>query len=154
MKGTILVVLAAFSGGLSGGIGGILLGAGWDPFVVSFHRGAIGLLVILAWLRLRPRESGLGSAKLWLWSALAGLGVAGNFSFYFISIDEGSVAVRLEELPPGLLAFDTVFSMGVLSHKRSPLDHLLELRQALRPGGELMLETLVVEGDEQTVLVP
>jgi len=30
----------------------------------------------------------------------------------------------------------------------------MELRQALRPGGELMLETLVVEGDEQTVLVP
>jgi tRNA (mo5U34)-methyltransferase len=62
--------------------------------------------------------------------------------------------VRLEELPPGLAAFDTVFSMGVLYHRRSPLDHLLELRQALRPGGELVLETLVVEGDERTVLVP
>lgn len=62
--------------------------------------------------------------------------------------------LRMEELPAGLQAFDTVFSMGVLYHRRSPLDHLLELRGALRPGGELVLETLVVEGDERTVLMP
>lgn len=62
--------------------------------------------------------------------------------------------VRMEELPGEAAAFDTVFSMGVLYHRRSPLDHLLELRAALRPGGELVLETLVVEGDDQTVLVP
>ncbi|WOA33156.1 tRNA 5-methoxyuridine(34)/uridine 5-oxyacetic acid(34) synthase CmoB [Alloalcanivorax xenomutans] len=62
--------------------------------------------------------------------------------------------LRMEELPAALEAFDTVFSMGVLYHRRSPLDHLLELRDALRPGGELVLETLVVEGDERTVLIP
>jgi tRNA (mo5U34)-methyltransferase len=49
---------------------------------------------------------------------------------------------------------DSVFSMGVLYHRKSPIDHLLELKALLRPGGELVLETLVVEGDEQTVLVP
>jgi tRNA (mo5U34)-methyltransferase len=47
-----------------------------------------------------------------------------------------------------------VFSMGVLYHRRSPLDFLQQLKQQLRPGGELVLETLVVAGDEQTVLVP
>jgi len=62
--------------------------------------------------------------------------------------------VRLEELSPGVEAFDTVFSMGVLYHRRSPLDHLLELKAALRPGGELVLETLVVEGDAQRLLMP
>lgn len=62
--------------------------------------------------------------------------------------------VGIEAVPAGLEAFDTVFSMGVLYHRRSPLDHLLELRQALRPGGELVLETLVVEGDAERVLVP
>ncbi|MGJ8518088.1 tRNA 5-methoxyuridine(34)/uridine 5-oxyacetic acid(34) synthase CmoB [Carnimonas bestiolae] len=62
--------------------------------------------------------------------------------------------VGIEELPPQLEAFDTVFSMGVLYHRRSPLDHLHQLREALRPGGELVLETLVVEGDETTVLMP
>ncbi|MCG9712258.1 tRNA 5-methoxyuridine(34)/uridine 5-oxyacetic acid(34) synthase CmoB [Shewanella insulae] len=59
----------------------------------------------------------------------------------------------IEQLPP-LDAFDTVFSMGVLYHRRSPIDHLLQLRDQLRTGGELVLETLVVDGDENTVLVP
>jgi tRNA (mo5U34)-methyltransferase len=59
----------------------------------------------------------------------------------------------IEELPP-LDAFDTVFSMGVLYHRRSPIDHLLQLRDQLRMGGELVLETLVVDGDKDTVLVP
>ena len=59
----------------------------------------------------------------------------------------------IEQLP-ALQAFDTVFSMGVLYHRRSPLDHLLQLKNQLVSEGELVLETLVVEGDENTVLVP
>lgn len=62
--------------------------------------------------------------------------------------------LRLEELPASSGFFDTVLSMGVLYHRRSPLDHLQELFSLLRPGGELVLETLVVEGDANTVLVP
>lgn len=58
------------------------------------------------------------------------------------------------EMLPELAAFDTVFSMGVLYHRKSPFDHLTQLRQQLREGGELVLETLVIEGDEQQVLVP
>ena len=50
--------------------------------------------------------------------------------------------------------FDTTFSMGVLYHRRSPIDFLAQLKAQLRPGGELVLETLVIEGDENTVLVP
>ncbi|MGF1694683.1 tRNA 5-methoxyuridine(34)/uridine 5-oxyacetic acid(34) synthase CmoB [Vibrio kyushuensis] len=59
----------------------------------------------------------------------------------------------IEQLPK-LEAFDTVFSMGVLYHRRSPLDHLIQLKDQLVAGGELVLETLVIEGDENTVLVP
>ncbi len=59
----------------------------------------------------------------------------------------------IEQLPE-LQAFDTVFSMGVLYHRRSPLDHLIQLKNQLVPGGELILETLVIEGDENAVLVP
>ena len=44
--------------------------------------------------------------------------------------------------------------MGVLYHRPSPLEHLQQLRATLVPGGELVLETLVVEGDETTVFVP
>ena len=90
---TTFVVLAALCWGLSGGIGGILTGQGWDPVVVSFYRGAIGLLFVLAWLAVRPGGSGLANGRLWFWSVIAGVGVAGNFAFYFVSIAEGSVAV-------------------------------------------------------------
>ncbi|MDD5580157.1 MAG: tRNA 5-methoxyuridine(34)/uridine 5-oxyacetic acid(34) synthase CmoB [Methylobacter sp.] len=60
----------------------------------------------------------------------------------------------MEQLPHGLKAFDTVFSMGVLYHRRSPIDHLLELRDCLQPGGELILETLVIDGGPGKVLLP
>ncbi len=66
----------------------------------------------------------------------------------------GVLPVGIEKLPEKLRRFDTAFSMGVLYHRRSPLDHLLQLREALRPGGELVLETLVVEGEEGYSLVP
>lgn len=62
--------------------------------------------------------------------------------------------VGIEDVPAKLAAFDTVFSMGVLYHRVSPLDHLLQLKDALVPGGELVLETLVVEGDERSVFMP
>jgi tRNA (mo5U34)-methyltransferase len=60
----------------------------------------------------------------------------------------------IEDVPGRTQGFDTVFSMGVLYHRRSPLDHLLELYGALKPGGELVLETLVVEGAPGMTLLP
>lgn len=60
----------------------------------------------------------------------------------------------IEDIPYGLRTFDTVFSMGVLYHRRSPLDHLLELRDCLVPRGELVLETLVIDGKLGETLVP
>ncbi|MCU7940056.1 MAG: tRNA 5-methoxyuridine(34)/uridine 5-oxyacetic acid(34) synthase CmoB [gamma proteobacterium symbiont of Bathyaustriella thionipta] len=60
----------------------------------------------------------------------------------------------IEALPKNMEAFDTVFSMGVFYHRRSPIDHLLQLKSTLRKGGELVLETLVVEGEQGESLVP
>ncbi len=62
--------------------------------------------------------------------------------------------IPMEKVPADLGCFDSVFSMGVLYHRRSPLDHLMELRAALRKGGELVLETLVVEGPAGYSLMP
>jgi len=52
--------------------------------------------------------------------------------------------------------FDSVFSMGVLYHRISPIHHLQELKSFLRPGGELILETLIIENDSvgNNVLIP
>lgn len=60
----------------------------------------------------------------------------------------------IEDMPYGMKTFDTVFSMGVFYHRRSPIDHLMELRDSLVPGGELVLETLVIDGGLGEILVP
>ena len=64
--------------------------------------------------------------------------------------------LTLEQLPVSQKggAFDTVFSMGVLYHRRSPIDHILDLKAQLLPGGELVLETLVVPESFGQLLVP
>ncbi len=84
------------------------------------------------------------------------------FLFQFLSVKRyvnperriDLLPVRMEDLPAKLEAFDTTFSMGVLYHRRSPLDHLLELKDTLRPGGELVLETLIADGPEGYSLMP
>lgn len=60
----------------------------------------------------------------------------------------------IEALPQDMQTFDTTFSMGVLYHRRSPMDHLRELKATLRPGGQLVLETLLIDGDNGQCLVP
>ena len=60
----------------------------------------------------------------------------------------------IEALPNDMNWFDTVFSMGVLYHRKSPIEHLLSLKSLLVSGGELCLETLVIEGGPGQVLLP
>lgn len=68
--------------------------------------------------------------------------------------------LALENLPEFLPVFDTVFSMGVLYHRPSPMDHLRQLKSLLRPQGQLVLETLIIEDEQEKtenigrVLVP
>lgn len=83
------------------------------------------------------------------------------FVFQFLALNRflrvPSVQVlplRLDELPDPGPRFDTTFSMGVLYHQREPLEHLAALRRTLRPGGELVLETLVLPGGDEVVLEP
>ena len=62
--------------------------------------------------------------------------------------------LRLDELPMPSRRFDTTFSMGVLYHQRSPIEHLRQLRQTIRPGGQLVLETIYVPGEESYACTP
>lgn len=50
--------------------------------------------------------------------------------------------LRFEELPQ--MQFDGVMSMGVVYHRRDPQEHVQELVQQLKPGGWLVLESLVM----------
>ena len=62
--------------------------------------------------------------------------------------------LRLHELPLPARKFDVTFSMGVLYHQRSPVDHLRQLRETLKPGGQLVLETIFVPGEEGCSCTP
>lgn len=61
--------------------------------------------------------------------------------------------MTMDSLPADMHLFDTVFSMGVLYHRRDPLEHLTQLRNALSPVGELVLETLIVNDAGDTGLI-
>jgi tRNA (mo5U34)-methyltransferase len=60
----------------------------------------------------------------------------------------------IQALPETALNFDTVFSMGVIYHRRDPMEHLAQLKNCLNSGGELVLETLVIESDKAKALIP
>lgn len=62
--------------------------------------------------------------------------------------------LRLNELPLPAKRFDTTFSMGVLYHQRAPVDHLVQLRKTLKSGGQLVLETIYLPGDEPRAVTP
>ena len=62
--------------------------------------------------------------------------------------------VRFDDFPVLEGFFDTIFCMGILYHSRTPLDMLARIRKQLSKAGELVLETLIIEGDEDTSLCP
>jgi len=91
---------------------------------------------------------GVDPTLLFVMQWLACRHFAGNIPNYVLPLG-------IEELPEGPAEFDQVFSMGVLYHRKEPLEHLTRIRELLRPGGTMVLETLVLpEGREQELLVP
>ncbi|MCH7980994.1 MAG: tRNA 5-methoxyuridine(34)/uridine 5-oxyacetic acid(34) synthase CmoB [Proteobacteria bacterium] len=102
---------------------------------------------------LRMREAGAQS--------VIGIDPTLLFVMQFLAINhfakDDSVFVlplRLHELPGPARAFDTTFSMGVLYHQRSPIDHLRELKNTLRSNGQLVLETLYLPGEDAFARTP
>ena len=92
-----LIIFAAIQWGLAGGLASYLMQYGWSAEVMAFWRVAIGLGAMLVWSLSHWRHIVLRGTSLALigWSVLAGIGVVGNFTFYFVSIREGSVAVAV-----------------------------------------------------------
>lgn len=102
-------------------------------------------------------EAALGVDPTWLyvaqfaaiWAALAGADTLAPRP-----LPAWVLPLGIEDVAGTALRADVVLSMGVLYHRKSPLEHLEQLRSALEPGGTLVLESLVVPGGEHTVLVP
>lgn len=64
------------------------------------------------------------------------------------------IPLGIQALPDMHLNFDSVFSMGVIYHRRDPMEHLKQLLNCLKSGGELILEALIIESEEMDVLIP
>ncbi len=60
----------------------------------------------------------------------------------------------IEDLPVDVVSFDSVFSMGVLYHRRKPVEHLKQLKSLTLPGGQIVLETLILEDRKKDILIP
>ncbi|BBO69539.1 tRNA U34 carboxymethyltransferase [Desulfosarcina alkanivorans] len=84
-----------------------------------------------------------------------------NFFFQFLALARylpcpqvHCLPLKLEELPAMRRCFDTVLCMGILYHRRSPLDTLRQVHRMMVPGGQLVLETLILEGRRALALFP
>jgi tRNA (mo5U34)-methyltransferase len=100
----------------------------------------------------------LGAGAQWVLgvdpSVLALIQVTALQHFMCSDIPFTYLPIGMQTVPHHLASFDTVFSMGVLYHRRDPIEHLKHLRHSLVRNGQLVLETLVIDGAVGDVLVP
>lgn len=91
------------------------------------------------------------------------LGVEPQSSFYFQYLAVSKflkqenvycLPVPHDRLPDMGRYFDTVFCMGVLYHRKSPIEMLKQICDSMRPGGELILENIVIDSKENICLFP
>ena len=131
----------------------------------------------MKWGRLRPHVTGLSGRRVLDIGSSSGyymfrmqadkpalvLGIEPYLTFYyqflllqhFVGAQKlFTLPLRLEALPIMEDFFDTVFCMGILYHQRDPQKTLSRIVRMMRPGGELVLETLIVEGQDDALLKP
>ncbi|GAB6045292.1 tRNA 5-methoxyuridine(34)/uridine 5-oxyacetic acid(34) synthase CmoB [Caminibacter profundus] len=81
-----------------------------------------------------------------------------NLQFDFINkFIKSNIEYKLlgvEHIPLFDKKFDVIFCMGVLYHRRDPINMLKELKAGLNRGGEVILDTLIIEGNDDIALCP
>ena len=77
-----------------------------------------------------------------------------NFINSFIKSNIDYKLLGVEHIPYYEKKFDTIFCMGVLYHRKDPIDMLKELKAGLNKNGEVILDTLIIEGSGEYVLTP
>jgi len=73
---------------------------------------------------------------------------------YFCQDNLDIFPVGIQNMPDNAPLFDTVLSMGVLYHRKDHIGHLKKIKSLLVPGGTAIIETLIVDGDEERCLIP
>ena len=101
---------------------------------IGCGNGYFGLRMLGAGARL---VVGIDPTLLFVMQYLACRHFAGELPNYVLPLG-------IEDLPERHRYWDAVFSMGVLYHRKNPLEHLRRCRSLLKVGSTLVLETLVL----------
>ena len=94
-------------------------------------------------------------------SLVVGLEPQHTFYFQYLALQKYlrlsrvvNLPFTFDEFPVADHYFDTVFCMGVLYHRKSPLDMLKKIHDSLKKGGELVLENLIINSTDNLCLFP
>jgi len=94
-------------------------------------------------------------------SLVVGLEPQHTFYFQYLALQKYLKLPRVvtlpftfDEFPVADHYFDTVFCMGVLYHRKSPLDMLKKIHDSMKKEGELVLENLIIDSTENLCLFP
>jgi len=77
-----------------------------------------------------------------------------NFINKFIKSNINYELLGIEHLEFFEHKFDTIFCLGVLYHRSDPIKSLKSLYKALNSGGELILDTFMIDGSDDICLTP
>ena len=78
-----------------------------------------------------------------------------DFINHFVKSDKIEYELLgVEHLPFYREKFDTIFCLGVLYHRSDPIKMLKDLKASLKPNGELILDTFIIEGEDEIALTP
>jgi len=65
-----------------------------------------------------------------------------------------ALPLTFEEFPNKETFFDVCFSMGVIYHRKNPLEHLKNINKILKENGEIILETLIIDSKQKDMIIP
>ena len=96
----------------------------------------------------------MGGEELVGWDPSPLFSLQFQFVNHFLQFPIEYYLLGVEHLPltPGY--WDLILCLGVLYHRSDPIQMLKELRQGLAPGGEAVIDTLIIPGEGEYVLSP
>ena len=77
-----------------------------------------------------------------------------DFINHFVKSDIRYELLGVEHLPFYEHKFNLIFCLGVLYHRSDPVAMLKDLYRGLEDGGEVILDTFMIDGDDEVALCP
>jgi tRNA (mo5U34)-methyltransferase len=77
-----------------------------------------------------------------------------DFINHFVKSEIVYELLGVEHLPFYEEKFDIIFCLGVLYHRSDPVNMLKQLHKGLEKGGEVILDTFMIDGEDEIALCP